>query len=136
MSDTDRLPIAVLAVRGGASEAKVAELVRLGLIAGEGGAFSVEDVSRVRLALALEAAGVPLERLAAAAAEGLLSLDFAGRLVADPVGLTEHRHGELLAELGVPAGLAARARRAVGLPEAGRTTPSCSGSPRGRSGLA
>ena len=37
--------------------------------------FSPEDVSRVRLALALEVAGVPLERLAAAAAQGLLSLE-------------------------------------------------------------
>ena len=43
MSNMDRLTIAVLAVRGGASEAKVAELVRLGLIAGEGDAFSARS---------------------------------------------------------------------------------------------
>lgn len=114
----DRLSIAALAVRSGTSEAKVLELARLGLITPEkGGGFSPEDASRVRLALAIEGAGVPFQRLAAAAAQGLLSLEFAGRLVADPVDLTERRHGGIPAALGVSAELAARARRAVGLPE-------------------
>jgi len=52
----DRLPLPTLVIRSGASEAQIAALTRFGLIMAEGGAFAPEDVPRVRLALALQAA--------------------------------------------------------------------------------
>jgi hypothetical protein len=72
------LSAAGLAGLAGATEAEVERLVELGvLVAREGaGPFRESDVPKVRLAVACEQAGLPMEGIAAAIRAGRLSFAF------------------------------------------------------------
>ena len=105
-----------LAQLAGCDVGDIASLVALGVISSSDGSFATADVSRVRLALALREAGLDVTVLAAAIADDLLSLDFAGQLMFEPVSLSARGSEDLLASLGLDAGSAARLRSAVGLP--------------------
>jgi class 3 adenylate cyclase len=89
-AETAGLTIAELAVQTAVPEAEIRELVALGLIPGPSAAGTYErgNMSRVRLIKALEASGIHAQTLVAAAVERRLSFDFAGSIVAEPVGLS------------------------------------------------
>jgi len=74
----DGLSVSGLADLAGATEAEVERLVELGvLVAREGpGSFRETDVPKVRLAVACEQAGLPMEGIAAAIGAGRLSFAF------------------------------------------------------------
>ena len=74
----DGLSVSGLADLAGATEAEVERLVELGvLVAREGaGPFRESDVPKVRLAVACEQAGLPMEGIAAAIRAGRLSFAF------------------------------------------------------------
>jgi class 3 adenylate cyclase len=84
-----RITGAELAVQSAVPAAEIAELVARGLISGPAadGSYDRGNVSRIRLIKALEKSGIDVATLAAAAERGL-GFDFAGAIVAEPVGLT------------------------------------------------
>ena len=66
-----------VAQRAGVDPGYVDRLVELGILTPDaGGAFSPGDALRARWIQSLERAGVPLERLAAAVRDGVLSFSF------------------------------------------------------------
>ncbi|KAA2235022.1 adenylate/guanylate cyclase domain-containing protein [Salinarimonas soli] len=104
-----------LAALAGTDEAQVLRLAHLRLV-GANGAFSTGDAMRVRLVIALEAAGVPAGVLAQAVSAGELSLDFGASLIHEPVMLSSATVGETLAALAMPEGFARRLWLAAGFP--------------------
>ncbi|CAH1662254.1 MAG: adenylate/guanylate cyclase domain-containing protein [Chelatococcus sp.] len=105
-----------LAQLTGCGVGDIAGLVELGIISPSNGSFAKADISRVRLSLALRDAGLDANVLATAIADDLLSLDFAGQLMFDPVSLSVRGSEELLASLDLDVASATRLRSAVGLP--------------------
>ncbi|CAH1650268.1 adenylate/guanylate cyclase domain-containing protein [Chelatococcus asaccharovorans] len=105
-----------LAQLAGCDVSDIADFVALGILSPSDGSFATADASRVRLALALREAGLDTTVLAAAIADDLLSLDFAGQLMFEPISLSARGSEDLLASLGLDAGIAARLRSAIGLP--------------------
>jgi adenylate cyclase len=75
-TDADRLTDAEVAKRAGISTERVRELVNLGLLAPEDGAFVRRDVMRVRVVAELEAKGLDPQALASAYASGHLTLGY------------------------------------------------------------
>ena len=97
----DALTAEALAVGAGTSESTVARLVSLGILEEEAGGFRPGDITRVRLALALEASGVPLDAVGDAIRAGRLSLGFLDSLTPSPVALLKQSHRQRLDELGL-----------------------------------
>lgn len=112
-----RLSAKEFAIRTGCDEDALPRLAELGIVRGEDGAFDAADVNRVRLAIALESAGIALPILAEALQSGRISLDFAAQLMFEPVGLTGRRASEVLNELGMPPPVLRKLRGAMGLSE-------------------
>ncbi|CAH1652788.1 Class 3 adenylate cyclase [Hyphomicrobiales bacterium] len=112
-----------LAQLTGCGVSDIASLVELGIITPSNGSFGTADISRVRLSLALRDAGLDANVLATAIADDLLSLDFAGQLMFDPVSLSMRGSEDLLASLDLDAASATRLRSAVGLPALQRDQP-------------
>ncbi|MGH8916519.1 MAG: adenylate/guanylate cyclase domain-containing protein [Acidimicrobiia bacterium] len=108
--------VAALAERGGVEAGFVERVLRLRIVApGADGGFSAGDVRRVKLMDTLDRAGVPLDRVATAFGDGVLSLDFLDALVFDrlaPVG--ETTFAELAEETGVPVDLLMALREVTG----------------------
>jgi adenylate cyclase len=77
-TDLGALSASELAELAGATTAAVARMVGLGVLVARGGAgpFRVADVAKVRLAMACERAGLPMEGIAAAIRAGRLSFAF------------------------------------------------------------
>jgi adenylate cyclase len=101
--------------RARAGEAEVRELVRLGILRPQGGPrpFRDGDVWRARLALASAGLGLPLEGIAAAVAEGRLSLAFFDLLRWSGAELLDESYGDLCERQGVSFGLFARVHDAL-----------------------
>ena len=71
---------------------------------GADGRFDLGDVHRLRLLLAFEAAGVPLEALVEASRSGTISLRYYDQLHPTPGPLSGHSYAEFRASAG-PAGV-------------------------------
>lgn len=98
-----RITRAELAAQSASTPDEVDAFVTLGFIARPhaDGTFDHGDITRLRLLAALKSSGVRIDKLATAVAEHQLSLEFAGALVAEPVGLTKMTVAEACAEAGV-----------------------------------
>jgi adenylate cyclase len=83
-----------LATAAGTTVAEIARLAAAGLLR-DSDAFEPTDVARVRLIRALEAVGVPGDRLAAAVRQGSVSFDFVDLLMPDTVPLVAETQAQL-----------------------------------------
>jgi adenylate cyclase len=107
-----------VARRADTSRVRVRELVDLGVLAcgdGDDGPFRNGDALRVQLVDELEAAGIPAERIAAAIADGALSLSYLDWFP-DPPPRAEHTYAEACDELGIPFTLLEKVFASFGLP--------------------
>ena len=81
-----------LAARGGSSPDRVRRLMQLGVLTDRAdGGFELADAQRVRLAEALDRAGIPFDALGEAVARGALSFDFVGAVL-PALGVDIHFH--------------------------------------------
>jgi adenylate cyclase len=113
-----------LATSSGTIPDRVERMVALRILEpAEGGGFSEGDITRVRLALALEDSGISLDDVGRAIADGTLSFAFAEFATAAPVGLIDKTRAQLLDELGLNPGVAAQLEAALGLPPQGPEEP-------------
>jgi class 3 adenylate cyclase len=94
-----------LAIQSAASPTEIDDLVDRGLISGPDadGAYDRGNVSRIRLIKALEKSGIDIATLAAAVREKGLSFDFAGEIIAEPVGLAPITASQACRERGIDA---------------------------------
>ena len=108
-----------VAQRAGVDPGYVDRLVELGILTpGVGGAFSPGDVLRARWVQSLERAGVPLEGLAAAVGDGVLSFSFLDVGAYDRfAGLSGTTFQQLSAQTGIPLELLMVVREAFGFAE-------------------
>jgi adenylate cyclase len=108
-----------VAQRAGVDPDYVDRLVQLGILTpAAGAAFSPGDVLRARWLQSLERAGVPLEGLAAAVRDGVLSFSFLDVGAYDRfAGLSDTTFQQLSAQTGIPLELLLVVREAVGLAE-------------------
>ena len=96
-----RISAEELARRLGVDTARVAELARAGAIAGsEDSTFDPGDVHRVRLLIAFEDSGVPLEALLAASRAGQISLRYYDELHPTPAPPSDRSYAAFAASLG------------------------------------
>jgi len=72
------------------------------------------DIARVRLALALEASGVPLDAVGAAIRDGRISFDFLDALVPEPSRLLPETLAGTMDRLGIEEGLRRRISSILG----------------------
>ncbi len=72
------------------------------------------DIARVRLALALEASGVPLDAVGAAIRGGWISFDFLDALTPEPSRLLPHTMADTIDQLGIEPGLRRRIASILG----------------------
>jgi adenylate cyclase len=110
-----------VAQRSGVDPGYVDRLVELGILTpGAGDAFSPGDVLRARWLQGLEQAGVPLEEMAAAVADGALSFSFMDVAAFDRfAGLSATTFQQLCAQTGIPLELLMVVREAFGFAEPG-----------------
>jgi adenylate cyclase len=110
-----------IAQRAGVDPDYVDRLVAFGVLTpGAGEAFSPGDALRARWLQSLERAGVPLEGLAAAVRDGVLSFSFLDVGAYDRfAGLSGTTFQELSAQTGIPLELLMVVREAVGFAEPG-----------------
>jgi adenylate cyclase len=110
-----------VAQRAGVDPEYLDRLVELGILTPAGGdGFSPGDVLRARWLQSLERAGVPLEGLAAAVRDGVLSFSFLDVGAYDRfAGLSGTTFQELSAQTGIPLELLLVVREAVGFAEPG-----------------
>jgi adenylate cyclase len=120
---TQALHAAELATATGTSAETIGRLVDAGVLDASGDGFRPGDVGRVRLVLALEASGVPLEAVGGAMRTGALSLDFVDLLMPEPRPLLARRHAEVTEELGLPPELTHRIRSILGTATASDDEP-------------
>ena len=112
-----------LALRLGVSRDRVGRLAELGVIDGDDDrGFDPGDSHRIRLLLAFEAAGVPLEALIGATESGAVSLRYYDQLHPPPGPLSEHSYAEFAASMAGGQTYVPQLFAAFGLaePEAGR----------------
>ena len=102
---TERCALRDLAIQSAVPEAEIGDLVRRGLISGPdaNGTYDRGNVSRLRLIKALETSGIEIETLTAAVKDKRLSFDFAGQIVAEPVGLSPITVEQACRERGIDA---------------------------------
>ena len=108
-----------VAQRAGVDPEYVDQLVELGILTpATGDAFSPGDVRRARWVQNLEQAGVPLEGMAAAVRDGILSFSYLDATAFDRfAGLSRTTFQELSARTGIPLELLTVVREAVGFAE-------------------
>jgi hypothetical protein len=110
-----QLSIADLAVAAGTSAETARQFVELGIVeADPEGTFSVGDVRRIRLVLALATSGVPYEAVGDAIRSGRLSLAFVDDLAPAPIPLLPETQSELVERVGMSAELARRLTKIFG----------------------
>ena len=85
----EALPRERLLVLAGCDDARLSDLERLGIIGHEHAGYAASDVSRLRLILALQDAGISLDVLAEGLKQQIFSLEFANQLMFEPVTMTE-----------------------------------------------
>ena len=114
----DGHPRQELAGRAGADPAFVDRIIELGILDEPAGGFEVGDVRRVRVVESLDRAGLPLESLATALRDGLLSLDFVDQPSYDRIAaLSSVTFRELSERTGVPLEILTVVREAMGFAE-------------------
>jgi adenylate cyclase len=120
-----RLSAAELAGRAAVPEEELRRLVDVGLLAqAKDGTFAAADLTRIRLAEALDRSGIPLQEIGAAIRRGELSLDFLAELWPDPVGFVpDTTIGRFAEEHGLPWELIESSRVRLGLPRPRRDEP-------------
>jgi adenylate cyclase len=108
-----------VARRAGVDPDYVDRLVELGILKpGPGDAFSPGDVRRARWVRSLQRAGVPIDGMAAAIRQGVLSFSFLDMPAFDRFALlSDTTFGELSKRTGVPLGLLRAVREAIGFAE-------------------
>ena len=108
-----------VAQRAGVDPDYVDRLVELGILTpGAGDAFAPGDVLRARWLQSLDRAGVPLEGLASAVRDGVLSFSFLDVAAYDRfAGLSATTFQQLSAQTGIPLELLMVVREAVGFAE-------------------
>jgi adenylate cyclase len=108
-----------VAQRAGVDPDYVDRLVELGILTpGAGDAFSPGDALRARWLQSLERAGVPLEGLASAVRDGVLSFSFLDVAAYDQfAGLSDTTYQQLCAQTGIPLELLMVVREAFGFAE-------------------
>jgi adenylate cyclase len=108
-----------VARRAGVDPEYVDRLVELGILRpGTGDAFSPGDVRRARWVRGLEQAGVPLDGLAAAVRDGVLSFSYLDASAFDPfAGLSRTTFRQLSERTGIPLELLTVVREAFGFAE-------------------
>jgi adenylate cyclase len=98
-----------LAERSGSTAEHVRRFAALGILsAGADGSYRPPDIQRVRIAEALDGAGVSPEQVGELIADGRYSTGWADGLFPDPVPLTAMTVEQAAAELGLPASLITR----------------------------
>lgn len=105
------------ASRGGTSPEFVVRMMSAGLVGADDGGLSDADIRRLQVLANMERAGLPLDGLAALTKSGDLSLDFiesTGQQVFTPLERTTF--SELSADTGIPIGVLATIREALGGP--------------------
>lgn len=106
-----------LATRAGVSDEALEQLVALGIVRRhEDGSFREQDVTTVRLAVALGSSGISLDDLGAALASGELP-DFGKILAARPIGLAPRSYRQVAAKLGLDPDAVPSMMEALGLPD-------------------
>lgn len=108
-----------LAELAGAAPERIRQLADLGILASQGDgelSFQLGDIQRVRMADALERAGVSLEDLGRAIESGELSFSFLDRIFPEPAPLSRTTYRELAEELDLPLELLERIQIGFGLP--------------------
>ena len=120
-----RLSAPELAGRAAIPVEEIHRLVDVGLLAqAEDGTFAAADLTRIRLAEALDRSGIPLDEIGAAIRRGELSLDFLAELWPDPVGFVpDTTIGRFAEEHGLPWDLIESSRVRLGLPRPRRGEP-------------
>lgn len=99
MADLSLIDVAHAA---GTSENDVRRLVRLKLVREvTRGRFAPPAIEHVRLAMAIEQSGIPLDEVGEAVASGRLSLRIVDRMFPEPVPLTTETIGEFSARIGL-----------------------------------
>ena len=107
-----------LALRLGVGRERVEQLAHAGAIEPDGaGWFDPGDVHRVRLLLAFEDAGVPLDALLGASRAGAISLRYYDELHAQPGALSGRSYADFAASLGAGRPYLAQLFAAFGLAE-------------------
>ena len=104
--------------RSGASSERVRELAAMGILApepGSGEPYRRGDALRVQLVEELESAGIPVERVGRAIADGAITLSYLDALP-DPPPRSDRTFAELCAELQMPLRLLERIYAAFGFP--------------------
>jgi adenylate cyclase len=89
-----------IAKSAGTTVEQVHRLVELGILRPQDGSFSDRDISRVRVAEALDHEGISIELLGKAIEEGWISFDWVNGLMPLPVALTEKTYEEAADEFG------------------------------------
>jgi adenylate cyclase len=109
---------AELALRLGVDRERVDQLAAAGALASDAeGLFNPGDVHRLRLLLAFETAGVPLDALLDASRAGAISLTYYDELHPPPGRLSDRSYAEFVASLGAGPESARRLFAAFGLAE-------------------
>ena len=107
-----------LAERSGVDLDYVDRLVGLGVLEEAAGGFTQGDVRRVRVVESLERAGLPLDSLAEALRQGILSLDFVDQPSYDRIAaLSSVTFRELSERTGIPVEILLVVREAMGFAE-------------------
>jgi adenylate cyclase len=118
------LTFAGLATAAGSTPEQVRRLVDLGILSERpAGEFSSSDIQRVRLAEALDKAGISLETIAEAISSGNLSFDFVDTLWPTPAPLTPKSLREVAVELGLKSEDLIRMYAMWGLPRPNEDDP-------------
>ena len=106
-----------LAERAGSMPERVRGFERAGILRrGPEGGYNPPDIQRVRIAEALDGAGISPDQVGGLIAQGRYSMEWADGLFPDPVPLTTLTVREAAGELGMPPDLIARLFIAWGLP--------------------
>jgi adenylate cyclase len=109
------LSAAELASRAGSTPDRILHLVDLGILGSSEQGFEPEDVSRVRLAEAIDEAGISLEKMSRAIAAGFLSFSWFHGLLPQAVSLEPRTVGYAVADADLPMSVVDRMFTGLGL---------------------
>lgn len=93
-----------LAALAGCDAEQLDAVARLQIIEAGPEGYATSDVSRLRLVLALNAAGIALETLATGLRQQIVSLDFASQLMFEPVTMSDKSLADALADASLDLG--------------------------------